>query len=357
MTYSSRMSSKPPTSNPTNTDVIIDNFVQFFKSVSRSLLYTSSELHMWPIFDNFAFSLLRCVSVFPVDAKLLTMNLQGVLMELAHIWERKSDFHTIVGLCVVSTSILRSMKLHNENFIVSKDVRNMLRSISNNPIIRSGWPEIFEYFLQFTALFDPSTSNPQEQQNDSSDSENPDNHPKKRTLTLLYAIQNASSHDEVLNSVAAILDTLLPITFNLRFGNDSLSHILKDMPWRDTFYRFLCVEPRTEGDEELLSRVLNLFTFILQNVVDPCAFKWITPLCCEKSSTTLKLLGGVALQKEMRYGGTAVTDLFRSLLDFYDIVLKHENNLMIDDTKWELFQIYCNILHSLEQTSYSNFGK
>ncbi|ODM92073.1 Rotatin [Orchesella cincta] len=353
--YSSSRMQNTGSSPSTPTDAAVENFIQLFKSFSRSLLYTSYDIHIWTVFDSFAFTMYKCISTFPVDSKSLTLSLQGVLMELAHIWERKSDFHTVVGLCLVSASVLNSMKVHNETFIVSKDVRNMLRSLSYSPVIRSGWPEVFEYFIQFSSMFDPSAGLMSEHQKDQ-DGDNSENHPKRRILNLLYAIQNASSHEDVLDSVDSLRDVLLPITLNLRLGDDSLAYILQDVPWRDTFYRFLCIEPTTEGDETLLGRVLDLFSYILQNTSSAKAFKWITPLCCEKSCTTLKLLANAALKLEMRHGGTALSDLVRSLLEFYSAVLTHANTLLSSETKWEIFQIYSAILNSLEEATYSNFA-
>lgn len=357
MSYSSRMTPKASSSaNPTTTDALIENFVQLFKSFSRALLYTSYDLHIWPVFESFAFTLLKCVSIFPVDSKGLTMSMQGVLMELAHIWERKSDFHTTVGLCLVSGSVLNCMKIHNETFIVSKDVRSMLRGLSYSPVIRNGWPEIFENFVQYASMFDPSAGIMSDSQKNGTE-EDSENHPKRKMLKLLYTIQNASGHEDVLDSVDSLKDVLVPISLNVRLGKDSLTYVLQDAPWRDTFYRFLCVEPTTEGDEGLLSRVLDLFTYILQNVMNASTFKWITPLCCEKSCTTLKLLGNAAMKNELTYGGTALPDLLRSLLNFYEVVLIHGKTLVSDGVKWEIFQIYAAILHGLEQQSYANFGE
>lgn len=275
-------------------------------------------------------------------------------MELAHIWERKTDFHTTVGICLVTASLLNAMKINNESFIVSKDVRSMLRSLSYSPIIRGGWPEVCEYFLQFSGMFDPSATTVSERQSEGE--EIGENHPKKKILKLMYSVQNASSHDEVLNSVDSLRDTFLPMVLNIRLGEDKLAYILHDIPWRDTFYRFLCVEPTTEGDEELLGRVLDLFTYILKNVKNAKPFRWIAPLCCEKGCTALKLLGVTGLKKEVKCGGTAIPDLLRSLVDFYSAVLKHGNDLMAEETKWEVFQMYTAILESLKESSYSNFG-
>lgn len=355
LSYSSRVTSKT-SSTPTASDALVENLIQLFKNIARALLYTSNELHIWQVFDSFAFTLLKCVSIFPVDSKSLTLSLQGVLMELAHIWERKSDFNTTVGLCLVSVSILQCMKTYNETFIVSKDVRDMLRSLSYSPIIRNGWPELFQHFLQFAAMFDPSAGIMSNAQKSATEGETSENHPKQKILKLLYTIQNASSHDEVLDSLESLRDVLTPITLNARLGQDSVTYILQDAPWRDTFYRFLCVEPTTEGDEQLLGRVLDIFTYILQNVFNASTFKWLTPLCCEKSCTTLKLLGNSAMKKEMLYAGTALPDLIRSLLNFYEAVLRHGKTLISEGVKWEIFQIYTAVLHNLEHTSYSNFG-
>jgi hypothetical protein len=139
-------------------DTFTSNLTQILKSLSRSLLFQPSAFHLWTVLDSFSFTLFKFSSTFPVDAKSLVVGLQEVLLDLAHCYEKNANNLNSSVLAICLSSILHSIRMNDEAFILPKDVRKCLRHLICCPELFHCWPEVYQFFLQFAVPFDDALS-------------------------------------------------------------------------------------------------------------------------------------------------------------------------------------------------------
>jgi hypothetical protein len=189
-----------------------------------------------------------------------------------------------------------------------------------------------------------------------------EHHPQEVVKTLLGAVQNATGHTAAFEAVINLTNYVAPLSVNSRLNLDLMDYVCKDGPWRDAFYRFLCVEPTCVEDEELLVRIIDLLDFVIFHMKVECCkiLEWIVPLCMEKGCSTLRLLSEHSVKKvDDTFGGTMLPPLLRSLFDFYStIICKAETVFKIEDEfLWDVFNVYFLIFNEIGDKGFSFSGK
>lgn len=334
-------------------DMFVGNLTQLMKSLSRTLIYQPEDFHLWSLMDSFSFTLYKFTATFPVDSKSLSLGLQEVLMDLAHCYEKNIKTISSPALVLTLSSILRTLHINGETIIGASDVRRCLRNLICSPELFHCWPEVYQYFLQYVSPFD-QTLTPVEKAFHESKMSNPEYQPRELIVKLLYAVQNATGHEAVSDSLNQMWRFLLPLVINTRHGGNLLDYIFKDAPWRDSFFRFLCVEPTCTEDEELLLKVVDVLAFLISNMNEgvKTLTDWIVPLCMEKGCAGLRLLSEHSLKMDTPYAGTMLPTLLRSLFDFYTVILNKTLVAVEDEFLWDVFSTFCVILHELGENGF-----
>lgn len=328
------------------------------KGLSRTLLFHPKEFHIWRLLDSFSLTMCKCAQTFPVDYKLLSLGLQEVLLDLAYCYEKHTlDINsTVLAMCL--SSILKALQVNKEMFILAYDIRQCVRKISRCSLLFHAWPEVHQYFVHHAS---PLVDN----LGGTSDVENRPNEidvackPQEAIPKLLIAIQNATVHQAVIHAINNLWGYILPLSINTRLGTGVLDYICKDLPFRDAFYRFLCVEPTCAEDEDLLIRIMNVMTYLMSNLssgrqnID----EWIIPLCMENGSAMQRLLSTHCLKSDPPFAGTILPNILRTLFEFYFVGMKKGSDPSFAEFEWNLFNTMCIIFHKLGDTGFTFSGE
>jgi hypothetical protein len=231
----------------------------------------------------------------------------------------------------------------------------------------NGWPEVHQYFWKMAAPLvenlNPTDIDTIGRGNEEfSISKAPheiEYHPQDDISKLLLEVQNATSHQVVIQAIEQLWVLVLPLVINTRLNEGIMDYIYRDAAWRDAFYRFLCVEPTCVEDEDLLIKVLDLMNHLISNMGTSGRAKleeWIVPLCMENGCALLKLLNVHCLKPETPCSGTMLPSILRSLFDFYFNVMKKPSLSSHSEFKWNMFKTLCMIFHQFGDREYSSPG-
>jgi len=330
-------------------DLFVNNLIHLLKSVSRSLVFHYKSFHLWKILDNLSFTLCRLVTTFPVNSKSVNMKIHEVLSDIAHCHEKSGDKSSSCSIVLCLSSLVHSVQTIDEEFVVSNDVKKCIQRLMNDSELLHYWPKVCEFFIKFGSPFVEARQLEFEKLDIDA------------VKSLLYAVQNATGHFAACHAVNNLANYVLPLQINSRLDENLMDYICQDGPWRDAFYRFLCVEPTCAEDEDLLAKIIELLDFIVYHMKDECysVLEWVVPLCMEKGCAALRILHGYSLKStEDSYGGTMLTPILRSLLDFYNtILLKADTCKTGNECLWDLFNSYVYILNDIGDKGCSSLGK
>ncbi|OXA63064.1 Rotatin [Folsomia candida] len=319
------------------------------------------------LLDSFALTVCKYAYTFPIDYKMLSLGLQEVLLDLAYCYEKHGQDINSTVLAMCFASIMKTIQVNDEVFILAYDIRQCVRKLSRCPLLSNGWPEVHKYFVQYSSpLVDSLSSDPDVPNTrgfEDSFQLEPNQkqfyfQPQEAISKLLIAIQNATGHQTVILAIDNLWGYILPLAVNQRWKNGAMDYICQEVPFRDSFYRFLCVEPTCVEDEDLLIRVINLIAYLFANLSTgrEKLEEWIVPLCMENGSAFQKLLRTYCLKSDITdvFAGTVLPDTLRSLFDFLFVILKKtEPNPSYAEYKWNIFHTLCLILHKLGDLGFS----
>ena len=316
-------------------DYFAGNICKIMRCLSRSILFESSRVTRWILLDAFTVTFLKCVHTFPnVSSKSMMLLLQEVLYDLKSSGDTYSNAYS-------NRPLVPYQPADDEEVIFGDYLLESISYAYQGCVKDGSWEE-----------------------------------PHKAIIHYLMEVQNSSGHKGVFEAVSRLKQYNFILNIKSRkngrltdqgrkrpgLGSGrkelDMESIFRNPNWRDAFYRFLSVEPTSQEDEDLLCRVLDMLTFVINHVQFSFPLlEWIIPLCGTKGCAGLKLLGQHLAKVNGDSSGTTLPTILRSLLDFYLCLLNSQAES--DDyitLLWELFSTFSHALQDGSDGGYSSSG-
>jgi len=366
-------------SRGSSTDYFLTNYFQLLSGLSSALTYNPTNTHLWLLLESYAsllqkyLTLLRCGNVKPVH-----LSIEEVLLDISQCFLRNVE---LVNPCLVATitSSLLSNFDETENILLTSDVRRAIWGLASNSKL-SETPFVRNYFVQKALHFEQDLRKTSDLNANDNSVENfrsaswwkldviqeqrawrdtyseSAKDPTEIIPSILYGIQNSVEHGGVIAGIDKLWENLLPLVLNKILPEPVDSQLVPpNCQWRETFYRFLSVEPTSVEDEALLIRILDFSSFLLYSMKNSeRLLEWILPLVSEKNSALLRVMLHESAQSILSTSSTTFSTLNCSAFDFYLAIL-HEGTQ--SNQLGEFFNVCAETLKALYEARFPSTGR
>lgn len=294
-----------------NTEYFLNNFIKFLSGLSRAVSYMPSDIHLWVLLERYSSLTEKYLHHFTFsNPKTLYMNIEEILLDISQCFLHNPNQVNPVIVATVMSTLLSNFDI-SEGLVLTTDVRRAIWGLaSNTRLAQTPYTFVRNYFMEKAAPFERDLKSTLDLNgNDASvdavrsaswwklgmikDQKIWKENVAEAEIVpqTLFKIQNSVEHVGVFGGINQLWENLLPLIFNSRLMEPVDGHLIPPhSQWRESFYRFLSVEPSTTQDEALLIHTLDVLSFLIRSMNDSRKIRsWAVPLVSEKSAALLRL--------------------------------------------------------------------